>query len=163
MDDRGSVPIAVTVNNYYAPAPAVPESRPGANVEDPRGRTHAQVQRRSAWSWASIALGGLVIFGTLVAPQSFAYAVSGVLAGAGILLPGAWWRSCESKDRKALEQWEKRAETNAELKEMLRGGYDVVAWGMGSDPKPTPMDRRWALIAVVAVGLCILSGIISPM
>ena len=153
------------VNNYYAaPQPsAIPPLQPQAwavpAVElDYKERTPATVRKRRTWAWVGLVIGGFVILGSIVDPGGALEALSGLMIGSAMAVPGVWWLRCERQDRQALAEWEERAARNRELKQMLGGEYDAVVRGMGEDPRPTPMDRKWPMVAALAVALLIVGG-----
>ncbi|MEX3505628.1 hypothetical protein [Corynebacterium sp. LK2510] len=125
------------------------------------GRTETQVRRRKMWAWVGVVLGGVVMFGAITDPESVADFLGSLLAGAAFAVPGAWWLYCEREDRRALEEWQQRAKRNAELKQMLGSEYETIARGMGDDPRPEPMDRKWRYLIGAAVALVLLSGMLG--
>lgn len=149
------------VNNYFAAPVPVGYSGPVAE-RDYKGRTSKTVRTRKTLSWVGIAIGAILIVGSPGSPGGFAGVVGSIAVGAAMLLPGVWWLRCEREDRKALVEWGERARRNRELKAMLGEGYDVVANGMGEEAQPTPMDRRWGVIAAISLALFFLGGAVTP-
>ncbi|SDR82985.1 hypothetical protein [Corynebacterium timonense] len=155
------------VNNYYAaPQPsAIPPLQPQVWAVPPverdyKGRTRAAVRKRRTWAWVGLIIGGMVIFGSIVDFRGVLETLSGLMIGAAMVVPGAWWLRCERQDRRALAEWEERVARNRELKQMLGGEYDAVVRGMGEDRRPAPMDRKWPIVAALAVALLIVGGLV---
>ena len=157
------------VNNYFGPAETAqapaPEPVQPAAVSEPTdylGRTAHTVRKRKRWAWAGIILGAMMLLGSITGGGGAAGFLSGIFIGGAMFLPGYWWHRCERADRTALAEWEKRTQTNSQLKEMLGDEYATVTRGMGTDPRPEPVDRKWPMIATAAVVLAVVGGMFTP-
>ncbi|MFZ2272889.1 hypothetical protein [Corynebacterium variabile] len=142
--------------------PATPVQKAGSTVAGPIAAIEAIHTRRpglisTVLLWCGAVFGAFAVLGSFgTFGDSVTYALGMLFLGAAVTLACAWSLRCRSADKKALATWEEENRRTLELRETPTPQDAIIAAGLTSAPRPTPVSRQWKKVGTVAVILGVI-------
>lgn len=116
---------------------------------------------KSVLAWISIIFGGIMILDSF-SGESATEIIGSIVLGLALLLPGAWWMFCNSRDRKAASTYATSMAQHEQLSGLLKDSDPTIVSSMGTPERPQVGQRRWGTVAAATIALLIIGGTVTP-